>query len=103
MQIFQNMYNERLKERNFQDITNNLFQEINLSNVNFSIKEKRLIDNFSYKFKKGNIYCIKGKSGSGKTSLIYALLGLYKYSKHFSKKFFRDFNCIYYLYFIYNF
>lgn len=80
MQIFQNMYNERLKERNFQDITNNLFQEINLSNVNFSIKEKRLIDNFSYKFKKGNIYCIKGKSGSGKTSLIYALLGLYKFN-----------------------
>jgi ABC-type multidrug transport system fused ATPase/permease subunit len=80
MQIFQNMYNERLKERNFQDITNNLFQEINLLNVNFSIKEKKLIDNFSYKFKKGNIYCIKGKSGSGKTSLIYALLGLYKFN-----------------------
>ena len=87
MQIFQKMYQEKSKKKYFQDVTNNLFEEISLSNVNFSIKEKKLIENFSQRFKRGNIYCIKGKSGSGKTSLIYALLGLYKFN---SGKFFID-------------
>lgn len=38
---------------------------------------KRLINDFSYVFTKGNIYALKGENGSGKTTLIKLIIGLY--------------------------
>tara|TARA_B110000977_G_scaffold125183_1_gene160314 strand:- start:16934 stop:18598 length:1665 start_codon:yes stop_codon:yes gene_type:complete len=78
MDIFKKLHEETAREKIFQDVTKFEFKEIILNNVNFSINEKKIITDFSYAFNKGNIYCLKGNSGSGKTCLIYLLLSLYK-------------------------
>jgi ABC-type bacteriocin/lantibiotic exporter with double-glycine peptidase domain len=50
---------------------------INLSNLNFSFdKNKKIINNFNYKFVKNNIYAILGKSGTGKSTLADIISGL---------------------------
>ena len=87
MDIFKKLHEETAREKIFQDVTKFEFKEIILNNVNFSINEKKIITDFSYAFNKGNIYCLKGNSGSGKTCLIYLLLSLYKVN---SGKFFID-------------
>lgn len=51
--------------------------EIFIENMFFSYKEKDVIQHFSYKFEKGNIYCIVGANGVGKSTLINVMLGLY--------------------------
>lgn len=40
------------------------------------INSKKIIDNLSFQIQENNIYIIKGRNGSGKTSLIKAILGL---------------------------
>lgn len=51
---------------------------IELKNVSFSYdNEKVIIDHFNYKFEKGNIYCIVGQNGNGKSTLINLILGLF--------------------------
>ena len=45
--------------------------------VFYKVNNQMIIQNFSYKFKRGNIYCIWGENGSGKTTLLDILLGLY--------------------------
>ena len=87
MELFIKMHEEKAREKIFQDVTKFEFKKIVLNNVNFSINEKKIITDFSYAFNKGNIYCLKGNSGSGKTCLIYLLLSLYKIN---SGKFFID-------------
>lgn len=52
-------------------------ETIELKNVSFCYDNKLVIENFSYRFKKGNIYCIVGKNGSGKSTLVNLLLGLF--------------------------
>lgn len=49
---------------------------IELKNINFSYGDKKILNNFNYKFKAGNIYCIIGKNGCGKSTLINIILGL---------------------------
>ena len=48
--------------------------EVTLKNVGKKyIKQKRsvnVLENFSYKFKSGNLYVLKGESGTGKTTLL---------------------------------
>jgi len=51
--------------------------EIDIRNLSFSYNDKKLIDNFSFKFKKNKKYLIQGKSGSGKTTLINLMLNYY--------------------------
>lgn len=74
---------DRLNE--FLDIENENNGTISLNNINtieindleFSYPEATpLFTNFRYTFKKGNIYCLKGKNGEGKSTLIDLLLGL---------------------------
>lgn len=62
------------------DITLSSINTIRIKNLNFSFENKILFENFSYDFSRGNIYCLKGANGVGKTSLIYILLGLYDYN-----------------------
>ncbi|MFK5883157.1 MAG: ABC transporter ATP-binding protein [Candidatus Izemoplasma sp.] len=74
---------DRLNE--FLDIKSEDNGTILLNNINsIEIKELKftypestpLFTNFKYNFKKGNIYCLKGKNGEGKSTLIDLLLGL---------------------------
>jgi ATP-binding cassette subfamily C protein len=52
--------------------------KINFNNVGFSYNEKELIRDLTLEFKKGNIYIIIGKNGSGKTTFLDLLIGLNK-------------------------
>lgn len=51
-------------------------ETISLNNVSFGY-DKPILNDFSYTFKKGNIYCIVGKNGVGKSTLLNLILGSY--------------------------
>lgn len=51
---------------------------IKLENINFSYGKKQIINNFSLKINKGDVICISGESGCGKTTLLRLILGLNK-------------------------
>ena len=51
-------------------------RKISIEKVNFSYKEKLLMEDVSYNFKRGNSYCLLGVSGSGKSTFLKILLGL---------------------------
>ncbi len=51
---------------------------LSLQNICFSYDKTPVLQNISYEFKKGKIYCIIGKSGAGKTTLLSLLSGLAK-------------------------
>ena len=50
---------------------------ISIKDLSFGYSENNLIKFKDVSFKKGNIYCISGKNGTGKTTLIDLLCGLY--------------------------
>lgn len=56
----------------------NEINSIKLESINFKYDEKIIINEFSYIFNKGNIYCIKGNNGTGKSTLISLIIGLYE-------------------------
>ena len=47
-----------------------------LQNISFSYDKTPVLQNISYEFEKGKMYCIIGKSGAGKTTLLSLLSGL---------------------------
>lgn len=49
---------------------------LSLQNISFSYDRTPVLQNLSYEFEKGKIYCIVGKSGAGKTTLLSLLSGL---------------------------
>lgn len=49
---------------------------LKLDNICFSYDKTPVLENVSFEFEKGNIYCITGKSGAGKTTLLSILSGL---------------------------
>ncbi|MBR5313923.1 MAG: ABC transporter ATP-binding protein [Clostridia bacterium] len=54
---------------------------LSLNNICFSYGRTVVLDNISYEFEKGKMYCIVGKSGAGKTTLLSILSGLAPASK----------------------
>lgn len=65
------------KEQNDSESIKSL-NEINLTNISFGYSNDRLLyEDFNYLFSKGYIYHIKGSNGSGKSSLINIIIGLY--------------------------
>ena len=50
---------------------------ISCKNILFERNNKIIINHFSYSFKKGKIYYIQGENGTGKTTLIDLLLGMF--------------------------
>lgn len=51
---------------------------ITLKDISFSyVKNEKIVDDFSYKFEKSNIYTIVGNNGAGKSTLINLILGLF--------------------------
>lgn len=49
---------------------------LSLQNICFSYGKTPVLQNLSYDFEKGKMYCIVGKSGAGKTTLLSLLSGL---------------------------
>lgn len=50
---------------------------ISIKNLYFKHNEKNIFTNLSYDFYKGNVYCIIGENGRGKSTLLKLILGLY--------------------------
>ena len=53
------------------------FKDIEFKNVDFSIDNKKILDNVSFKLEKGKTLGIMGATGSGKTTIINMLLRFY--------------------------
>ena len=51
---------------------------LSLQNISFSYDKTPVLKDISYEFEKGKIYCIIGKSGADKTTLLSLLSGLAK-------------------------
>lgn len=51
---------------------------LTLQNICFSYDKTPVLNNLSYEFEQGKMYCICGKSGAGKTTLLSLLSGLAK-------------------------
>lgn len=51
---------------------------LSLKNIYFSYDKTPVLQDISYEFEKGKMYCIVGKSGAGKTTLLSLLSGLAK-------------------------
>lgn len=66
-----------IKEQYNGNININNINNIKVSNLKFSYNNKIIIYDFNYEFKKNNIYCILGENGSGKSTFINLLLGIY--------------------------
>lgn len=49
---------------------------LSLQNICFSYENTPVLQDISYDFEKGKMYCISGKSGAGKTTLLSLLSGL---------------------------
>ena len=49
---------------------------LSLKNISFSYGRTPVLQDVSYEFEKGKMYCIVGKSGAGKTTLLSLLSGL---------------------------
>lgn len=67
----------KMKEENNGYIILKEIDEIVINDLYFNYNSKNIFNNFNYKFKKGNIYCIVGDNGVGKSTLINLILGLY--------------------------
>ena len=52
-------------------------KSINCSNIDFSYGDKKVIHNFSQSFEAGKTYVVVGENGSGKSTIINLILGLY--------------------------
>ncbi len=54
---------------------------LSLKNISFSYGARPVLDDLSYEFEQGTMYCVTGKSGAGKTTLLSILSGLAKPDK----------------------
>lgn len=59
---------------------------IELNNVSKKFKENLVIKNLRTKFESGNVYCLKGENGCGKTVLIKLICGYMKADKGLIKQ-----------------
>ncbi|MDU5508191.1 ABC transporter ATP-binding protein [Finegoldia magna] len=53
------------------------YYDANIINKDMKFLNKEIIDDFSYSFKKGKIYSVVGLNGTGKSTLISLIIGLY--------------------------
>lgn len=78
-QKFMDLEEEKKKEKKNSFKQNLTFNEIVFKNVSFTYpdSEKRVLDNLNLELKKGTKYALVGENGSGKTTIVKLLLGLY--------------------------
>ena len=76
--IYSNYKIDEISTISIIDDRNTNINSIELNNVSFSYTEDiSVINDFSFKFEKGNIYKIVGESGKGKSTFFDILAGLY--------------------------
>ena len=54
---------------------------INIQNIKFAYSKEVVLDGFSLQFDKGGIYGLLGKNGTGKSTLLYLMMGLLRPQK----------------------
>ena len=54
---------------------------INIQNIKFAYSREVVLDGFSLQFEKGGIYGLLGKNGTGKSTLLYLMMGLLRPQK----------------------
>ena len=81
MNMFKKQLGNNLNDKDIYDLSNHKINTIELKNCFFEFKNNIIFKELNLKIKKNNIYCIKGKSGAGKTSLIFLLMNLYQFKK----------------------
>ena len=54
---------------------------INIQNIKFAYSREVVLDGFSLQFDKGGIYGLLGKNGTGKSTLLYLMMGLLRPQK----------------------
>lgn len=52
--------------------------EVNIENTCVSFGDKKIMNNLTINFKRGTTYALIGKNGSGKTTFIHLLIGVYR-------------------------
>ncbi|TAF64955.1 MAG: ABC transporter ATP-binding protein [Cytophagales bacterium] len=50
---------------------------LKITNLSLKINNKQILENISFEVKKGDIFCVLGKNGAGKSILIKTILGIY--------------------------
>ena len=70
----QELYNISKTIQGIEDIDE--IESIDIKNLSFSYKNKKIIDDFTYEFKKNNVYILKGENGSGNSTLIKLITGM---------------------------
>ncbi len=77
--IYEKFKDFKTNNKNFSDYKSQSrenFKNINLENIIFNYDGNKLLDKVNLKIKQGDKIGIKGKSGSGKTSIINLILGM---------------------------
>ena len=69
---------DKFEKNTFKYLKDFKLNSINIKNLDFYYKDRKLLENVNLDFNKGKIYGIIGPSGSGKTTLANLLLGLLK-------------------------
>lgn len=64
------------KELNGYEIISHI-NKIKVEKISFQYGESSLIKNFSYDFHKGKVYIIVGDNGTGKSTLVNLIIGIY--------------------------
>lgn len=78
---FKNIINiKNLNNKNSSLVTEK-FLSMEISKLEFSYENKKIFDDLNFKIKSGEIFCVAGNSGIGKSTLIKILLGNEKTSK----------------------
>lgn len=66
------------KDMNMKKKLSEGISEVNIEDICFSFGEKSVMNDLVLNFKRGNIYAVIGENGSGKTTFIHLLVGIYK-------------------------
>jgi ABC-type transport system involved in cytochrome bd biosynthesis fused ATPase/permease subunit len=72
------LYQNLVKSKPVESLAIDSFELLEFQNVNFAFGDKKILENFFFTLKKGEIIGIMGESGTGKSTMAKIILGLIK-------------------------